>query len=131
MSGGAGSLVSAVRAALAGRRRELARPPSPDELVAYREGRLNPAERERVEQALGAFPEAARALRDIAAFPAVEPADPADRLSQEDVDARWEAFRRRLAAAGAVGRRAPVVRRRVGCPTTGRARRRAAPGRGR
>lgn len=103
MNRGSGPLAAAARAVLARRRRELVTPPSPEELIAYHEGRLAPTERERVERALGAFPEAARALRDMAAFPAVAADQPADRLSPEQVAARWQAFRRRLAGAREAG----------------------------
>lgn len=97
------SMGAAIRTSLAGRRRELKTPPSPDELIAYHEGRLTPAEREQVEAGLAAFPEAARALLDMASFPEIEPLDPQDRLTDEEAARGWAELRERLREDGLLG----------------------------
>src|SRR5436309_13901561 len=81
---------------MARKRDELGGPPSPEELLAYRDGRLEPAERQRMEARIAVHPEAARALADLAAFPDVEPASGTPELSDEEIGARWQAFRQRL-----------------------------------
>lgn len=76
-------------------RRRLGAPPSPDDLLAYQEGRLAAADRLRVEEGVAAFPEAAGLLRDLARFPDVRP-DPGVAVPPDaEVDARWRDFRER------------------------------------
>jgi len=94
--GGQDDLDKSVKAIMAARREELGEPPTPDELLAYRDGRLDPAERQRLEARIAVYPDAARALADLAAFPAVEPAPGTPELSDEEIGARWQAFRERL-----------------------------------
>jgi hypothetical protein len=94
--GGQEDLDQSIKAIMAARREELGEPPTPDELLAYRDGRLEPAERERLEARIAVYPETARALADLAAFPAVEPAPGTPALTEEEIGARWEAFRERL-----------------------------------
>jgi hypothetical protein len=85
-----------LRTALAGiraaKRRELGEAPTPEELLAYRDGLLDAATRESVEARIAVYPEAARALADLAAFPNVAPAPGTPELSDEEVNARWRAF---------------------------------------
>jgi hypothetical protein len=81
---------------MAARREELGEPPTPEELLAYRDGRLSPEERDRMEDRLAVWPDAARTLADIAAFPNVEPAPGTPELSDDDITARWQSFRQRL-----------------------------------
>lgn len=80
----------------AAKRRELGEPPTPEELLAYRDGRLDAAAREVVEAKIAVYPEAARALADLAVIPDIEPEPP--ELSDEDIEARWQAVRPRLTA---------------------------------
>lgn len=82
----------------AAKRRELGEPPTPEELLAYRDGQLDAAGREVVEAKIAVYPEAARALADLAAFPEIEPEPGEPELSDEDLEARWQAVRPRLAA---------------------------------
>ncbi len=82
---------------MAAKRRELGEPPTPEELLAYRDGSLAPAERERLEARIAVYPDAARALADLAAFPDIEPAPGVPDISEEEVAARWQTFRQRLA----------------------------------
>ncbi|MFP5287044.1 MAG: hypothetical protein ACLGI9_14985, partial [Thermoanaerobaculia bacterium] len=81
---------------MAAKREELGGPPTPEELLAYRDGRLDPAARQSVEARLALHPDAARALADLAAFPEVEPAPGTAELSDEEVEARWMALREKL-----------------------------------
>lgn len=87
---------NAIRAIMAAKREELGGPPTPEELLAYRDGRLNPAARQSVEARLALHPDAARALADLAAFPDVEPAPGTAELSDDEVEARWMALREKL-----------------------------------
>lgn len=93
---GQDDLSRALRAIMAAKREELDGPPTPDELVAYREGRLDPAARERLEARIAVYPEAARALADLAAFPGLEPAPGVRDVTAEEVAARWQTFRPKL-----------------------------------
>lgn len=81
---------------MARKREELGGPPTPEELLAYRDNRLDPAARELLEARIAVYPEAARALADLAAFPDIEAGPDARDLSEEEMDAGWQAFRRRL-----------------------------------
>src|SRR5687768_14750066 len=81
---------------MARKREELGEPPTPEELLAYRDGRLDPAARERLEGKIAVHPDAARALADLAAFPDIEPGPGTPDLSDEAIDAGWDAFRQRL-----------------------------------
>jgi hypothetical protein len=94
--GGQDDLVSSLKAIMAAKREELGGPPTPEELLAYRDGRLGPEERQRIEARIAVHPDAARALADLAAFPAVEPAPGTREPSAEEIGARWLAFRERL-----------------------------------
>jgi anti-sigma factor RsiW len=108
--GGQEDFVASLEAIMAVRREALREPPTPEELLAYRDGRLDEAERRALEARIDAFPEAARALTDLAAFPDVEPAPGAPVVTEEEVGRRWHEFRRRLEAAS----RSPGARRRRG-----------------
>jgi len=81
---------------MAAQRDGLGEAPSPKELLAYRDGLLEPAERQRLEARLALYPDAAHALADLAAFPEIEPAPGLPELTDDDVAARWQAFRDRL-----------------------------------
>lgn len=104
---GRDDLKAAMRAVMAARREQLGEPPTPEELLDYRDGRLDDAERETIEAKIAAFPDAARALADLAAFPEVEPAEGVGEVSDEQLAARWESFRERLGTGEA--RRAEVI----------------------
>lgn len=80
---------------MARKREELGDPPTPEELLAWRDGRLDPAAREHLAARIAIYPDAARALADLAAFPDVEPGP--DTPEPPDEDAGWQAFRTRLA----------------------------------
>lgn len=94
---GQDDLSNALRAIMAAKREELGESPTPDELLAYREGRLDPAVRERLEARIAVYPEAARTLADLAAFPDIEPVPGVKDVSAEEVAARWQSFRQKLA----------------------------------
>lgn len=94
--GGQEDLGKSLKAIMATKRKDVGGPPSPEELLAYRDGRLDPAERQRIEAGIALYPDAARALADLAAFPDVEPAPGTPELSDEEIDDRWQAFRSRL-----------------------------------
>ncbi|MFL6261109.1 MAG: hypothetical protein ACJ76Y_15515 [Thermoanaerobaculia bacterium] len=81
---------------MATKRKEAGGPPSPEELLAYRDGRLDAAERQRIEERIALYPDAARALADLAAFPDLEPAPGTPELSDEEIGARWQELRSRL-----------------------------------
>lgn len=95
--GGEPDLKAALRALLDQGREEM-EPPSPEELIAYRDGLLSARERAAVEERLAVFPEAARALGDLARFPDLEPPPDAEPLSEERLDESWRQFRTRLEA---------------------------------
>lgn len=100
-----------LKAIMAAKRREVGGPPTPEELLAYRDGRLDPAERERLEARIAVHPDAARALADLAAFPEIEPAPGVPDVSAEEVAARWQSFRQKLADLPAPQPAAPEARR--------------------
>lgn len=91
-------LTRSLKAIMARQREGLGGPPAPEELLAYRDDRLSPEERQRLEARIAVYPDAARTLADLAAFPAVEPAPGTPELSEEEVDAGWRAFRGKLEA---------------------------------
>ncbi len=131
--GGQEDFAKALKAIMAAKREELGEPPTPEELLAYRDGRLDPGGRERMEARIAVHPDAARALADLAAFPAVEPAPGTPELTDEDLDVRWQAFRQRVAALppaphppAPLSHRTPTDRERGG-KTEGRRRRLFAP----
>src|SRR5215210_7589539 len=95
--GGREDLDSALKAIMAARRDELGGPPTPEELLAWRDGLLDPAARQSVEERLAIYPDAAQALADLAAFPDLEGTP---ELSEEELDVRWQAFSQRLEEAG-------------------------------
>ena len=112
---GQDDLSNALRAIMAAKREELGEAPTPDELFAYREGRLDPAARERLEARIAVYPEAARTLADLAAFPNIEPAPGVKDVSAEEVAARWQSFRQKLAPSSGDDRSpsrpsAPILR---------------------
>jgi hypothetical protein len=92
-------LKATLRAALAQGRDEMDAP-TPEELIAYHEGLLAAAERASLERRLGAFPEAARALRDLARFPEVERPAGIAPVSEKELAAKWEEFLRRAEPKG-------------------------------
>jgi len=94
--GGQEDLGKSLKAIMAKKRNELGGPPSPEELLAYRDGRLDAAERRRIEELIAVHPDATRALADLAAFPDVEPAPETSDLTAEEIGARWQAFRSQL-----------------------------------
>lgn len=96
--GGQDDLVSSLQAIMAARREKYGEPPTPEELLAFRDGRLEPQERERIAARIALDPDSARALADLAAFPAVEPAPGTRELSEEEISAGWQAFLQRLPA---------------------------------
>jgi len=87
-----------LRAEAAARRRA-GEAPSPDEVLAFVEGRLEGAERERVADGIAAFPAAARLARDLARFPEVEPDRDPGRISEEDAAELWRRIEARLEGA--------------------------------
>jgi hypothetical protein len=78
------------------RQEELGGPLSPEEVLAFRDGRLSPERRRSIEARLVVDPEAAQALADLLAFPDVEPAPGTPEASDEEIEAGWKAFLRRL-----------------------------------
>lgn len=96
--GGRDDLLTSLKAIMAARREELGEPPTPEELLAYRDGRLSPEERRQLEARIAIHPDAARALADLAAFPEVEAAPGVPDLSDEEIETRWPAFRAQLAS---------------------------------
>ena len=94
---GQDDLVASLQAIMAARGEQLGEPPTPEELLAYRDGRLGEEERQAIADKLVLYPDAARTLADLAAFPDVEPAPGTPELSAEEIGARWQTFRRRLA----------------------------------
>src|SRR5215210_2919199 len=93
---GRDDFIAAREAIMARKREELGEPPTPEDLLAYRDGRLDPAARELLEAKIAVYPEAARALADLAAFPDIAPGPGTPELSDQEMDASWEAFRQRL-----------------------------------
>lgn len=93
---GRDDFAGALEAIMARKREELGGAPTPEELLAYREGRLDAAARESVEARMALYPEAARALADLAAFPDVEAGPETPELSEADIEARWQSFRPQL-----------------------------------
>lgn len=108
---------------MARKREELGGAPTPEELLAYRDGRLDTAARESIEARIAIHPDAARALADLAAFPEVEPGPETPELSDDDIAARWQSFRPQLEA---LPRSAPAPAPRV-APVTEVARRQPLP----
>jgi hypothetical protein len=94
--GGQEDLGKSLKAIMATKRKEAGGPPSPEELLAYRDGRLDAAERRRIEERIALHPDTARALADLAAFPDLEPAPGTPELPDEEIGARWQAFRSKL-----------------------------------
>jgi anti-sigma factor RsiW len=95
--GGHDNLINSLEAIMAARREELGEAPTPEELLAYRDGRLPPKQRRTIEAKIAVYPDAARALADLRAFPAVAPAPGTSELSDAEIGARWQTFRKRLA----------------------------------
>ncbi len=73
----------------------------PDELIAYREGRMTPAEEEACRERLAASPASVEQLLDLDGFAELEP-PPRERLSHDQVAAAWDHVAGRLADRGAV-----------------------------
>ena len=91
-------LIASLRAIMARRDLDRAEAPSAEELLAYRDGLLDAEERRRMEVRIAAFPDAARALEDLAAFPDVEPVPGVEPPSDDEIDHGWESFRSVLGA---------------------------------
>jgi hypothetical protein len=87
-----------LRAEAAARRRA-GEAPSPDEVLAFVEGRLEGAERERVADGIAAFPAAARLARDLARFPDVAADRQPGPLSAADAADLWRRIDPRLEEA--------------------------------
>lgn len=100
----------AARELMAGERQRLGAAPSPEELIAYADGTLPAADRERVEDAVAADPEVARAVAALRELPEAEPGG----LGEGEPAAGWEELRGRLAATGFFDREAAA--RPVGRP---------------
>ena len=96
--GGRDDFDEALKAVMAARREELGEPPTPEELLDYRDDRLDPAARRSVEERLALDPDAARTLADLAAFPEVEPAPGTAGLSEDEVALRWQSLHEKLRA---------------------------------
>jgi hypothetical protein len=94
--GGREDLVTALKAIMVEKHEGLGEAPTPEELLAYRDGLLDEPARQKLEAKLAIFPDATRALADLAAFPDVEPAPGTQDLTEEEVAASWEEFRKRL-----------------------------------
>ena len=76
-------------------RKRVGDPPSPEELVAYSQGDLSPAEEERIRQKLAYYPDLAAALTDDNdAF-----ADDTPLLTKAELAADWNAIRKRVGPA--------------------------------
>ncbi len=73
----------------------------PDELIAYREGRMTPAEVEACRERLAASPASVEQLLDLDDFAELGP-PPEERLSRRQVAAAWEDVAGRIASRGAV-----------------------------
>jgi len=110
-------LDNALKAIMAAKREELGEPPTPEELLACRDGRLDPAARQSVADRLAVYPDAARTLADLSAFPEVEPAPGTPELSDGEVEARWQALRQKL---GEVERPLTPSPSPIARPSTGR-----------
>jgi hypothetical protein len=84
--------------------------PEPEELLDYLEGRLAPADEQRLARRLAADPATARALLDLAELAAAGEAAAAasDRPAELAVRAGWRDFRSRLPDAAPRPRRPPV-----------------------
>ncbi len=89
-------LKAAARAVMAARRERLGDPPTPERLLAYKDGLLDDVERQEVEEKIAAFPEAARALADLEAFPDVDAAEGVEEISDEELAAHWLRFHERI-----------------------------------
>lgn len=90
------TLRSALEAIMAARRDELGEPPRADELLAFRDGALPPAQRAVVEEKIAAFPEAAAALLDLGRFPDVAPAPGVREVTDEEIAGDWQSLRARI-----------------------------------
>lgn len=123
MSKNDSDLATAVKALAREARHQMGPAPTPEELVAYHDGGLSEAERERLEERLAVDPEAARVVLDLDAFPGVEPVDASRRLTPEQSAAQWRALRRELEQSDLIPKKepAPVVRPRFAAAGTARA----------
>lgn len=75
--------------------REVAEPPTAEEMVAYRRGELSADEEARVRALLVRYPELARAVATGIPTDDARPGDP-DYLSEEDLDARWASMEKSI-----------------------------------
>jgi len=75
-------------------RRELGDPPTAEELLAFSRGELSPAEEERIQDLLVAYPELARMY--AASFPDAPRDGDDDAASEDEIRAGWLALQRRL-----------------------------------
>lgn len=89
-------LTRAMRSIMAQERETLGKPPTPEELLAWHDRELSDSQRRRVEAKIAAFPDAAQALVDLAAFPDVRPVPGVAEISDREVGKRWQSFRQLL-----------------------------------
>lgn len=94
--GGREDFDRALEAIVAAKREQLGEPPTPEELLAYLDGELDDAARQSVEARIAVYPDAARALADLASFPDVEPAPGTVEPTDEEIAATWQDLRQRL-----------------------------------
>jgi anti-sigma factor RsiW len=94
--GGREDFDRALEAIVAEKREQLGEPPTPEELLAYLDGELDDAARQVIEAKIAVYPDAARALADLASFPDVEPAPGTVEPTDEEIAATWQALRQRL-----------------------------------
>jgi hypothetical protein len=94
--GGREDFDRALEAIVAEKREQLGEPPTPEELLAYLDGELDDAARQVIEAKIAVYPDAARALADLASFPDVEPAPGTVEPTDEEIAATWHVLRHRL-----------------------------------
>ncbi|MEM7587943.1 MAG: hypothetical protein AAF560_31430 [Acidobacteriota bacterium] len=80
------------------RRKHDATPPTPEELVAYRDGTLDDASRQALQRRLALFPEHAREYLDLLHFDELEAPSPSHQVSDDDIAAALSAVRGAVAA---------------------------------
>lgn len=106
--GGREDFDRALEAIMAEKREQLGGPPTPDELLAYLDGELDDASRQSIEARIAVYPDAARALADLSAFPDVELAPGTVEPTDEEVAETWEALRPKLETIRSVPPPQPV-----------------------
>ncbi|HEX2162527.1 MAG TPA: hypothetical protein VHM02_01120, partial [Thermoanaerobaculia bacterium] len=90
------TLRTAAEATMAARRDALGEAPSPEELIALRDGSLPPEGRGLVEEKVAAFPEAAATLLDLARFPDVPAAPGVREVGDDEIARDWQRLRARM-----------------------------------